>query len=252
MSQKAVMYHWNKDHNSLDASYHLVDTATGQKLPLHKLYRCLALCPDPQCDKVLGGNNTFDILKHNMKAHFIKSHGEIKADWDFTILLPPPLSPKVETMGGSSVPLNVPPSVPPSPPVKSVAIADGSVESSTSFTNKGYSGPYCCLRLGCSYVCEEFGQSSPQLLVSHWASNHGNVRNLLYLDRATMTVLNVVVVCNNIGYCSAPSCTHLMYDTNLADFKGIVATHWRTKHPERLATHTSLEAQVRLISASMV
>ena len=71
-----------------------------------------------------------------------------------------------------------------------------------SFSKKGYLGPYHCLREGCSFVCEKFGLTTQKLLVNHWSQEHGNVKPLLYLDMSSFTIINVKIICNNVGYCS--------------------------------------------------
>ena len=90
--------------------------------------------------------------------------------------------------------------------------------SNTSFSQKGYYGPYHCLRVGCGYVCDKFGRTTQKLLLNHWTQEHEDIRTLLYLDVSSFTILNVKVICNNVGYCSYSGCSHIMWGSRKADF----------------------------------
>ena len=233
---KAVMHHKNKEHPGLEGANSFVLLKGSQRLGLHHFYRCLGLCPDSDCDKILAQNGSFHVLAFNMRRHFMQHHGEVEEGWDFTVLLTKqqeqlvglgeqkvevvskapmvdePKKPetsklietpkKVDMVKRSSTPrLSCegldPASVSLTRKTEGrgvVKVVEGEEDCNTSFSNKGYRGPYYCLRLGCSYSCDTFGQSTQKMLVIHWASEHGSVRNMLYLDRSTNSVLNIKVI----------------------------------------------------------
>ena len=58
--------------------------------------------------------------------------------------------------------------------------------SNTSFSQKGYYGPYHCLRLGCGYVCDKFGRPTQKLLLNHWTQEHGDIRTLLMVTASSL------------------------------------------------------------------
>ena len=88
VSAKAALWHRNKEHPGLSQPFSLIDPKTNQKLPLHKLYKCLGICPDASCDKMMGQNQSYDSLKFNMRSHYARAHGDLGEDWDFAVLLP--------------------------------------------------------------------------------------------------------------------------------------------------------------------
>ena len=51
---------------------------------------------------------------------------------------------------------------------------------------------------------------------------HEDIRTLLYLDVSSFTILNVKVICNNVGYCSYSGCSHIMWGSRKADFHNSV------------------------------
>ena len=122
--------------------------------------------------------------------------------------------------------------------------------SNISFSQKGYYGPYHCLEEGCSYVCEKFGLTTQKLLVNHWSMEHGDVRPLLYLDKSSFTILNLKIICNNVGYCSYDGCNHIMYASRKADFPSSVLNHWKNSHPS--PDHSYNPSMCNVISGEQV
>ena len=59
-------------------------------------------------------------------------------------------------------------------------------------------------------------------MLNHWTQEHEDIRTLLYLDVSSFTILNVKVICNNVGYCSYSGCSHIMWGSRKADFPNSV------------------------------
>ena len=110
----------------------------------------------------------------------------------------------------------------------------------TSFSKKGYEGPYYCLSEGCGFVLEEFGLATQKKLVNHWSSVHGDIKMMLYYDQHSHSVLNLKVILNNVGYCNSPGCDTVLFSSRKTDFAANVNTHWRKAHPEKDIKGTNL------------
>ena len=270
---KAALWHRNKEHPGLSHPFSLIDPKTRQKVPLYRLYKCLGLCPDVGCDKMMGQNQNYDLLKFNMRSHYGRAHGDLGEGWDFAVLLPrneeedtrirrteartssrTPIKP--DTSLNKGVELDLSTSVEMTRKVeergKEVVVAAVEEDCNLGFSKKGYSGPYCCLRLGCSYECPPLSHNTQKTMVVHWSSQHGDIKDMLFLDRSTTTVLNAKVICNTLAACSAPGCPRVLYASKKTDFPQSVATHWKTAHAELLSARPTLSTQCRMVVTSML
>ena len=226
---------------------------------------------------MMGQNQSYDSLKFNMRSHYARAHGDLGEDWDFAVLLPrneeeakqitkpearasvtiPCRTPiKPDTSLNREIELDLSTSVEMTRKVeergKEVVVAAVEEDCNLSFSRKGYSGPYCCLRLGCSYECPPLSHSTQKAMVVHWSSQHGDIKDMLFLDRSTTTILNAKIICNTVATCSAPGCQRVLYASKKLDFPPAVATHWKNAHSELLSARPSLSTQCRMVVTSML
>ena len=138
--------------------------------------------------------------------------------------------------------------------VKEVTVAQSDhATSNMTFISKGYSGPFHCLARGCGWVLTEDKEKAPRYqatqrnLLTHWTETHGEVRDLLFYDQSSASVLNVKVVLNNVGTCAHPGCEAVLYASKRGDFSNTVAGHWGRHHADEAAT-VSKANLVRVIS----
>ena len=221
------------------------------------------------------GGQGYELLKFNLRSHYARTHGDPGEHWDFPVLLPRtegnPIN-KTETTPACQVPertpiksdislskgieLDLSKTVEMTRKVeersKEVTVAAVEEDCTQSFSRKGYSGPYRCLRLGCSYECPPLSLNTQKTMVVHWSTEHGDIKDMLYLDRSTTTILNAKVICNNLAVCSAPACTRVLYASQKADFPKCVATHWKNAHSDLLSSRPSLSSQCRMVVTSML
>ena len=87
-----------------------------------------------------------------------------------------------------------------------------------NFYKKGYMGPHHYLSEGCSFVLDKFSLTTQKLLVNHWSKEHGDVRSLRFLDMSSFTIINVKIICNNVGYCKYIGCNQLIYSSSLVKY----------------------------------
>jgi len=100
-----------------------------------------------------------------------------------------------------------------------------------SFSQKGFYGPYYCLNRACKFVFEKFGLITQKVLLEHWYKEHGDIKCLLYLDKASFSILNIKNILNNVAFCTYEGCDGILYGSRRGDFRICVSKHWRKVHP---------------------
>jgi len=218
--------HWNEKHTEATHRVSFIDTATSTTVTLSQVFayivRC-RLCGILRCHNDSLKKAVLGITRHIQTNHHHQI-GTGQLSNNYSVLQDQQESDEVD----ASVLDN------PVVAVDSAALETvptiGEFTSGQSLSKKGYLGPYHCLREGCSFVCDKFDRATKKLLMEHWLLKHGDVKCLLFLDVPSFTIINVKIICSNVGYCNYVGCDKLIYANKRNLYQTYVLNHWKTSH----------------------
>ena len=230
LSQPAgVFSHCNSAHPEVSSTELTVrHLASDQVFHLNNIFRFVVECGRSDCNYFAGANTNIEEAIEEVRKHWARDHLSdtvLEKDFCYTdvSVQHETENVKLSLFGGGKNPeenvLHI--SVPVFNPLS------GNI----SFSKKGYEGPYHCLSEGCGFVLEEFGLATQKKMVSHWTTEHGDIRSMLFFDQHSHSALNVKIILNNVGYCSHPGCDAVLFSSRKADFGSNVNNHWKKAHP---------------------
>jgi len=224
-SPNSFSKHWNEKHTEATHRVSFIDTATSTTVTLHQVFAFIVqcgLCGILRCANDSKKKAVLGITRHIQTNHHHQiGTGDISNNYSV-------LQDQQKTGLDASVVKN------PVVAVDSTAVEKvptiGEFTSKKSLSKTSYLGPYHCLSEGCSFVCDKFDRATKKLLMDHWSLKHGDVRCLLFLDVPSFTIINVKIICSNVGYCSYVGCDKLIFSSRRDLYQTYALNHWKNSH----------------------
>ena len=208
----SVFQHSSAHHKELSlTSLNIRHLASNRVFLNAALYRYALQCGIHDCHKFAGSNSSMEAAIKKLKAHGLKDHPDNNIG-DFCYL-----DMGVEHADGAQhQQISKDDSILEEREIKNEPVIKSEVSTSpiVSFNPLQlceYDGPFSCTKALCDFSC-----NSHTMFSKHWNLKHSDV---------------VKVICNNVGYCSADGCSHVMYGSRKADIPTSVANHWKSSHP---------------------